>query len=112
MKHFIGKYICVAIFSLPLISNAAILCGAGTIRNLTEGYLGMAQTRILLDATEGSNMMRLNYGIPSPYKFDGLSRTLRAAFLSGKPVRIFANARNGCNYIDEIHICNVATDCK
>ncbi len=112
MKYFIRKYIGVAIFFLPLIGNAAILCGAGTIKNLTEGYLGMDQTRILLDATEGSNMMRLNYAIPSPYRFDGLSRTLRAAFLSGKPVRIFAVARNDCNYIDEIHICNVANECK
>lgn len=112
MKYFIGKYICVAFFSLPLISNAAILCGAGTIKNLTEGYLGMDQTRIILDATEGSNTMRLNYGTPSPYKFDRLSRTLRAAFFGGQPVRIFADARNGCNYIDEIHICNVANECK
>lgn len=112
MKYFIGKYICVAIFALPLVSNAAIFCGAGTIRNLTEGYLGFDQTRILLDATEGSNVMRLNYVTPSPNNFDNLSRTLRAAFLSGKPVRIFANTRYGCNYIDEIHICNLATDCQ
>jgi hypothetical protein len=112
MKCFNSKYIGIVFFVLPIIGNTATLCGAGTIRYITEGYLGFDQTLIVLNATEGSNRMVLNYSIPSSYKFNGLSSNLREAFFNKNNVQIFSNTSYGCNYIDEIRVCTAGGVCS
>lgn len=111
MKKLVRKYFSVLAFALPMISSAGTLCGAGTVKALAEGYLGLDQTRISLQATAGSSSGILPYNIASATRFDALSKTLRSAFLAGTPVSIYS-AVNDCKKINEVRICNVDADCN
>ena len=111
MKNLLRKFFGFALIALPLFSNAGTLCGAGTIKALAEGYLGVDQTRILLDAKLGSSSGTLAYNVGSAARFDTLSKTLRSAFLAGVPVGIYSSVAD-CNRINEVRVCIVASDCN
>ena len=111
MKKLVRKYFGVLVITLPMISSAGTLCGAGTVKALAEGYLGLDQTRISLQATSGSSSGLLPYNVGTFARFDTLSKTLRSAFLAGTPVSIYS-AVSDCNKINEVRICNIADDCK
>ncbi len=111
MKKLVRKYLCVLAVALPVISSAGTLCGAGRVKALAEGYLGLDQTGVLLQATSGSSIGLLSYTVGSTARFDALSKTLRAAFLAGTPVGIYSAVAD-CNKINEVRICNVDADCR
>jgi hypothetical protein len=111
MKKLVRKYFTVLAVALPMVSNAGTLCGAGTVKALAEGYLGLDQTGILLQATSGSSIGILPYNVGSAARFDALSKALRSAFLAQAPVGIYSAVAD-CNKINEVRICNVDADCR
>ena len=121
MKTVTKKLIYIGGLLLPLISNADQgFCGAGTIKQLYEGYQGTTITMIYLNNTEGRSSMKHRQLFPVPVSLGirqpAIAHALRLALSTNLPVRIYAEFSpsnfNPCDYVNEVRICLDAVDCN